>query len=118
MKKIIYMSIVLLMALSSCKNEKWEFPDYETQSVYFAYQGPIRTITLGEDIFDTTLDNQHKLQIMGTVAGVYANKEAYQAHLLTKHFLKYKSGTKDMVKSLQLIETVPIALQSKLTTKD
>jgi len=69
------MSIVLLIALSSCKNAEWEFPDNETQSVYFAYQGPIRTITLGEDIFDTTLDNQHKLQIMGTVAGVYANKE-------------------------------------------
>lgn len=66
---------VLLLALGSCKNEEWEFPDNEVQSVYFAYQGPIRTITLGEDIFDTSLDNQHKLRIMGTVGGVYNNKE-------------------------------------------
>ncbi|WP_133552754.1 DUF5627 domain-containing protein [Pedobacter duraquae] len=63
----------LLLALSSCKNDKWYFPDNDVQTVYFAYQSPIRTITLGEDIFDTSLDNQHKLQIMATTAGVYDN---------------------------------------------
>jgi hypothetical protein len=75
MKNKYYMIIVLIMALGSCKNEEMEFPDYDTQTVYFAYQSPIRTITMGEDIFDTTLDNQHRLQIMGTVGGVYSNKE-------------------------------------------
>lgn len=75
MKNKLYILLVLILALGSCKNEEWSFPDYENQSVYFAYQGPIRTITLGEDIFDTSLDNQHKLQIMGTVGGVYSNKE-------------------------------------------
>lgn len=48
-----------------------------------------------------------------TVFEIYASKEAYQAHLLTVHFLKYKSGTKNMVKSLELVETLPIALESK-----
>ncbi|RZK56621.1 MAG: DUF1735 domain-containing protein [Pedobacter sp.] len=75
MKKKYYIIMVLLMALGSCKNEEMEFPDYDTQTVYFAYQSPIRTITIGEDIFDTSLDNQHRLQIMGTVGGVYSNKE-------------------------------------------
>jgi hypothetical protein len=75
MKTKLNIVLVLVLALSACKNEKWEFPDYEQQAVYFAYQGPIRTITLGEDIFDTSLDNQHKLKIMGTVGGVYENKE-------------------------------------------
>lgn len=75
MKKILYISLVLISALSSCKNEEWAFPDYEIQAVYFAYQTPIRTITLGEDIFDTSLDNQHKLQIMATLGGVYTNKK-------------------------------------------
>lgn len=75
MKKIFYMSLALLSALGSCKNQETEFPDYDMQSVYFAYQAPIRTITLGEDIFDTSLDNQHKLQIMATLGGVYENKK-------------------------------------------
>ncbi|WP_296702653.1 antibiotic biosynthesis monooxygenase [Algoriphagus sp.] len=35
---------------------------------------------------------------------IYANKEAYQAHLQTPHFLKYKTTTLNMVRSLKLIE--------------
>jgi quinol monooxygenase YgiN len=48
-----------------------------------------------------------------TVFEIYANVEAYKAHLLTPHFLKYNLTTKDMVKSLELVETVPIALETK-----
>ncbi len=43
-----------------------------------------------------------------TILEIYANKDAYQSHLKTAHFLKYKNGTKDMVKSLELAETVPL----------
>ena len=39
---------------------------------------------------------------------VYADREAYQAHLQTAHFKKYKEGTASMVKSLQLIDTNPM----------
>jgi quinol monooxygenase YgiN len=35
---------------------------------------------------------------------VYANREAYESHLKTPHFLKYKSSTLKMVKSLKLVE--------------
>jgi quinol monooxygenase YgiN len=44
---------------------------------------------------------------------VYASDSAYQAHLKTPHFLKYKSGTLKMVKSLELIEVAPIAMEIK-----
>lgn len=49
---------------------------------------------------------------------IYANVESYKAHLLTPHFLKYKTGTKDMVQSLELLETVPIALETKYKTSN
>ena len=39
---------------------------------------------------------------------VYADNEAYQAHLKTAHFKKYKEGTAQMVKSLKLIDTNPM----------
>ena len=39
---------------------------------------------------------------------VYADPAAYQAHLQTAHFKKYKEGTADMVKSLELIDTTPL----------
>ena len=48
-----------------------------------------------------------------TVFEIYASQDAYQAHLKSAHFLLYKQTTKDMVKSLELIETVPIALETK-----
>jgi len=48
-----------------------------------------------------------------TVFEIYANADAYKAHLKTTHFTEYKTSTKDMVKSLELIETVPIALETK-----
>ena len=76
MKKYILFIIFGAIALfSSCENGDAEFPDYEYQAVYFAYQYPVRTITLGEDIFDTTLDNQGKCMIFATVGGVYENEQ-------------------------------------------
>ena len=35
---------------------------------------------------------------------IYANKEAYESHLKTPHFQKYKTTTLKMVKSLRLID--------------
>ena len=44
---------------------------------------------------------------------MYASPAAYQAHLQSPHFKKYKAATAHMVKSLRLIETEPLLLKSK-----
>ena len=44
---------------------------------------------------------------------VYADRAAYEAHIRSPHFLKYKTSTEQMVRSLKLIETTPIALCAK-----
>ena len=49
-------------------------------------------------------DNPCKIHILE----IYADKEAYQSHLQTAHFKKYKEGTAQMVKSLKLIDTKPM----------
>jgi quinol monooxygenase YgiN len=43
----------------------------------------------------------------------YADQAAYEAHLTTPHFLKYKTQAAHMVRSLRLIETDPITLAAK-----
>jgi quinol monooxygenase YgiN len=48
-----------------------------------------------------------------TIMEVYMNLEAYQAHILTPHFKKYKETVKDMVLSLTLIDTELIASVQK-----
>jgi len=43
-----------------------------------------------------------------TILEIYANTTAYKAHLQNPHFIKYKNGSKEMVKALELVETVPL----------
>ena len=63
--------------LASCHNQEQIFPDYDGGvTAYFAYQYPVRTIVLGEsETFDTSLDNQHKCIIYGTMGGAYKGKD-------------------------------------------
>jgi hypothetical protein len=78
MKKIFLLTFLLTIIsviFTACKNDDWEFPDYDYTAVYFAYQSPIRTICLGEDVYDTSLDNEHKCQIIATMGGVYKNNK-------------------------------------------
>ena len=49
-----------------------------------------------------------------TILEIYADRAAYEAHIKSAHFLKYKTGTKDMVKSLELIDTVPLVADMKI----
>ncbi len=44
----------------------------------------------------------------------YASQAAYEAHLQTPHFLKYKTGTQSMVQSLTLREADPIMMRGHL----
>jgi len=39
---------------------------------------------------------------------IYASEDAYQSHIKTEHFLKYKQGTMHMVKSLKLPTMQPL----------
>ena len=46
----------------------------------------------------------------------YASQAAYEAHIRTPHFLKYKTGTQGMVTSLKLLETETVLLGAKRGT--
>ena len=80
LKKYIYGVAMGTMALtySSCYNADHEFPDYEGgTTAYFAYQFPVRTLVLGNDIYDNSLDNAHKCQRWSTMGGAYGGRDAY-----------------------------------------
>ncbi len=81
MKQNIIKSMIAMLAggflltTTACENGDQEFDDFSYQTVYFAYQTPIRTITLGTDVYSTELDNQHKCQLQVTVGGVWKNRQ-------------------------------------------
>jgi 4-carboxymuconolactone decarboxylase len=45
---------------------------------------------------------------------IYADQAAYEAHIKTPHFLKYKSVTQGMVKSLELVDAVALVPGMKI----
>ncbi len=66
------------LAFTSCYNADKDFPDYEGgTTAYFAYQYPVRTLVLGNDIYDNTIDNAHKCRIWSTMGGAYGGRNAY-----------------------------------------
>ena len=79
LKNYIYGVVLGTLSLicASCYNADHEFPDYEGgTTAYFAYQFPIRTLVLGNDIYDNTLDNAHKCRIWSTMGGAYGGRNA------------------------------------------
>lgn len=49
-----------------------------------------------------------------TILEIYADQTAYESHLKTLHFLKYKQGTLAMVKELELIDVEPLIPDLKI----
>ncbi len=73
--RFLALGVALASATGCLKNKDIDMPDFEKQSVYFAYQYPVRTIVLGEDLFiDNTLDNEHKVEVKATLGGTRENK--------------------------------------------
>jgi quinol monooxygenase YgiN len=54
---------------------------------------------------------EHPAQVR--IFEAYQDQAAYEAHLQTSHFKKYKNETRGMVKSLKLLEAEPILLGRK-----
>lgn len=48
-----------------------------------------------------------------TILEIYADTAAYQAHIQTPHFKKYKAKVQDMVKKLELVDVNLIASATK-----
>jgi 4-carboxymuconolactone decarboxylase len=48
-----------------------------------------------------------------TVFEIYSDEDAYKLHIQTPHFKKYKATVQNMVKSLELVDVNPIALEAK-----
>lgn len=71
----ILAAVALAGAFSSCKNSDNDFPDYEGGiSVYFAHQYPVRTLVMGDDTYDTSMDNEHRCAIYATMGGAYEGR--------------------------------------------
>ncbi|MEE4287684.1 MAG: DUF5627 domain-containing protein [Mariniphaga sp.] len=74
MKKLV---LILLIAtgMMACQNFDIDHPDFDYTSGYFPYQFPVRTLVLGDYIYDNSNDNDHKFVISVAMGGVYENTQ-------------------------------------------
>lgn len=72
MKKI-FLITALIIGLISCENFDIEHPEFDYTSGFFPYQFPVRTLVLGDYIYDNENDNAHKFVISVAMGGVYEN---------------------------------------------
>jgi len=72
MKKLLLLLCVSI-GITGCKNNDPVFPDFKYTVGYFPYQFPVRTLVLGDDIYDNTNDNAHRFVISVGMGGVYSN---------------------------------------------
>lgn len=75
MKRISILLAGLMIGLYSCKKSDITQDDFKYTSGYFPYQFPVRTIVLGEYIYDNSNDNDHKFIISTHMGGVYENNK-------------------------------------------
>ena len=72
----VFTALLGVVCLAGCYNEDISYADYPVKSIYFPYQYPVRTLSLGNDLVDNSLDRQHKFNIGVVVGGYYkTNKQ-------------------------------------------
>jgi len=100
--KLIVLGMLLALGLVSCENGNWDFPDYEYNAVYFPYQYPVRTLVMGDYMFDNENDTSLRFLVSTHIGGMYENKNDWTVDFVVDESLanKVKTSTGDTIKAL------------------
>jgi hypothetical protein len=78
--------------ISACHNADITYDDYVRQTLYFPIQYPVRTLSLGNDIVDNSIDRQHKFHIGVNVGGYYdINKQDWHVSFVIDPSLVFEN---------------------------
>ena len=91
--KRIFILIILIIGIAACENQPISFPDFDYNAVYFPYQLPVRTLSLGEDRIDNSLDKEYKFDIGVSIGGMYENKKDWTVDYVVDNTLTDKVYT-------------------------
>lgn len=118
MKNITILNFIILIILgllsTNCKNEQIEFPDYEAQAVYFPIQYPVRTLVLGEDRLDNSIDLEHAFNIGVAIGGMYVNNKKWTVEFKVDSTLVDKVEATDLANNVVRVKVLPESYYSIL----
>lgn len=81
------------------------YPEYLAEYLTFAKEVAEQSVEKEEGVVSIYPMAVAKDNTQIRILEIYKNQEAYQAHIATPHFKKYKEGTLHMVKHLDLVDT-------------
>lgn len=99
--------IGIMVLFASCKNTPIDFPDYETQAVYFPVQYPIRTLVLGEDRLDNSIDLEHAFSVGVNIGGMYNNPRSWTVDYEVAPTLADKVEATDLANNVVNVKVLP-----------
>lgn len=90
------------------------YPQYFDE--YMKYAAEVGEISLRTEpgVLTMYAVSEKENPCMVTILETYANREAYEKHIASEHFQKYKQGTLHMVKSLVLSDQTPLNPANKI----
>lgn len=91
--QLIFIGLIIC-SIFSCKNsEMREFDNFDYTTAYFPYQYPVRTLVLGDYVYDNQNDNNLKFQISARIGGLYTNKSNWTINYQVESTLATKLAT-------------------------
>jgi quinol monooxygenase YgiN len=107
-------SIIMFLTLSNMSAQKKElmvriseieiFPEYLSEYISILKEESSASIKLEPGVLAIFPMYQKNDSTQIRILEMYQDNEAYQSHLKTPHFQKYKTSTSKMVKNLKLID--------------
>ena len=79
-------------------------PDVLTEYTELLNQQMNTSVKLEEGVLEYRVVNEKEKPHHFTLIEIYRDYDSYLSHIKTPHFLKYKTSTQEMVKSLELID--------------
>lgn len=90
------------------------YPEYAEEYMKFAIEVGEISLRTEPGVLTMYAVREKDNPCMVTILETYSSQKAYQQHIASKHFQKYKQGTLHMVKKLTLTDQIPLDPANKI----
>lgn len=90
------------------------YPEYLEEYVEYAVEVGEVSLRTEPGVLTMYAVGEKENPCLITILETYACKEAYESHIASEHFRKYKQGTLHMVKTLMLSDQIPLNPANKI----
>ncbi len=90
------------------------YPEYLEEYVEYAVEVGEVSLRTEPGVLTMYAVGEKENPCLITILETYASKAAYESHIASEHFRKYKQGTLHMVKTLMLSDQIPLNPANKI----